>query len=127
MVIRRGRIHHCSGPGMQFYKNCNNATVEDVVSEYNVKGIYAYNSANVTVQGATKLQYNKYEGLHLAGSSAGWNVRADFFGNKTKQYGAPVGTTTTTTPTATQKARHVTITSPAVVPTYDPTTTWGPV
>lgn len=127
MIIRRGRLHHCSGPGLQFYKNCNNATVEDVVSEYNTKGIYAYNSAGVTVQGATKLRYNKYEGLHLAGTSSGWDVRADFFGNKTKQYGSPSGTTTTTTPTATQQAKHVTITSPAVAPTYDPTSTWGPI
>lgn len=124
MVIRRGRIHHCTGPGIQFYKNCNNATVEDVVCEYNAKGIYAYNSANVTVQGSTKLRYNKYEGMHLAGASTGWNVRADFFDNKTKQYGAPSGGTTTA-PSDVLKAKNVTVASTATGLIYDPTTTWG--
>jgi hypothetical protein len=124
MVIRNGRIHHCSGPGIQFYKNCNDATVDNVISEYNVKGIYAYNSTGVTVQGATKLQYNKYEGLHLAGTCSGWNVRADFFDNKTKQYGAPSGGTTTS-PGSTLKAKNVTVASTSTAPAYDPTTTWG--
>jgi hypothetical protein len=78
------------------------------------------------VQGATKLRYNKYEGMHLAGSCSGWNVRADFFDNKTKQYGAPSGGTTTT-PTTTQKAKHVTVASTVTGLTYDPTTTWGAV
>jgi hypothetical protein len=89
MVVRRGRIHHCSGPGMQFYKNCNNATVDGRRQRIQREGHLRLQQRNVTVQGATKLRYNKYEGMHLAGSCSGWDVRADFFGNKTKQYGAP--------------------------------------
>jgi hypothetical protein len=117
-------LHHNTGPGLICYKSVNNITISDLRSEYNLKGIYGVDSDNVTITGATKLRYNKYEGLHLRGSCSSWSVRADFFDNKTKQYGAPLGSTTTT-PTAAQKAKHITVESTVTGLSFDPTTTWG--
>jgi hypothetical protein len=119
-------LHHNSGPGLICYKSVNNITISNLRSEYNTKGIYGVDSDNVTITGTTKLRYNKYEGMHLRGSCSNWSVRADFFDNKTKQYGAPSGSTTTS-PSSTLKAKNVTVESTVTGLTYDPTTTWGAV
>jgi hypothetical protein len=119
-------LHHNSGPGLICYKSVNNITISNLISEYNTKGIYGVDSDNVTISGTTKLRYNKYEGMHLRGSCSSWSVKADFFDNKTKQYGAPSGSTTTS-PSSALKAKNVTVELTVTGLTYDPATTWGAV
>jgi hypothetical protein len=119
-------LHHNVGPGLICYKSVNNITISNLVSEYNSKGIYGVDSDNVTISGTSKIRYNKYEGLHLRGSCSSWSVRADFFDNKTKRYGAPSGSTTTS-PSSTLKSKNVTVETTVTGLTYDPTTTWGAV
>jgi hypothetical protein len=119
-------LHHNNGPGLICYKSVNNITISNLISEYNSKGIYGVDSDNVTISGTSKIRYNKYEGLHLRGSCSNWSVRADFFDNKTKRYGAPSGSTTTS-PSSTLKSKNVTVETTVTGLTYDPTTTWGAV
>jgi hypothetical protein len=67
------------------------------------------------------------QGVSLNGSCSGWDIAGnEFFANMTRQYGAPTTGATTTTPTATQKAKHIVVASTVTGTTYG-TNSYGPI
>lgn len=121
-------FHHNAGPGLLCYRSCDDITVTNLRSEYNTKGIYAYDSQNVAISGDNQIRWNKYEGIHLASTCANWDIDGvEFYSNKTQQYGTfAAGLDTTASPTSTQKAKHITVASTVTGTTYG-TNEYGPV
>ncbi|KGQ19940.1 putative phage tail protein [Lysobacter dokdonensis DS-58] len=120
-------LHHNAGPGLICYRSCDDITITENRIEYNVRGIYAYDSQNVDCHNNT-IKWNGLEGISLLSTCANWDIDGNtLYSNKTRQYGTFAdGRTTTTSPTTAQKAKQITVASSVTGTTYG-TNTYGPV
>jgi hypothetical protein len=127
VTVRNCYLHHNTRTGLNAYKSCNNLTLEGNRIHYNgTQGVYAMDSDSVALHG-NSIKWNGVQGVSLNGSCSGWDIAGnEFFANMTRQYGAPTTGATTTTPTATQKAKHIVVASTVTGTTYG-TNSYGPI